>query len=106
MVTTYEKSDLRGFSLTCPFVSKFLVGPEDDSILPVVERFLLDIRVELIAPTQPAALARPPSDACCNDRPVFWSVLLNQSSQQIIFLHHCEHTRRAVGRDEVFQTVR
>ncbi len=54
-----------------------LVRLDDDSIFPVREGVLLDIWIQLVAPAQSAGFARPPSDACCNDGPVSWSICLH-----------------------------
>lgn len=48
----------------------YLVGLDDDRILPVREGILLDIGIQLIAPAQATGFAGPPPDTRSNDRPV------------------------------------
>ena len=53
----------------------YLPAADDDSILPVAERLLLDSRVQLIAPAQPAGLARPAWYVTRYVGPVSWPAL-------------------------------
>ena len=47
-----------------------LPAADDDGIFPVAEGLLLDRRVQLVAPAQPARLARPPRDVARDVGPV------------------------------------
>jgi hypothetical protein len=52
-----------------------LPAADDDGILPVAEGFLLDGRVQLVAPPQAARLARPPWYVARDVTPVSRSAL-------------------------------
>ena len=58
-----------------------------DSILPLREWFLLHFRVELIAPTQSAALSRASYNSACNNWPILGAMLLDQTTEEVILLH-------------------
>ena len=64
-------------------VGGHLVRLDDDCVLPVREGILLDIRIELVAPSEAARFARAASNASSNDRPIPWPVRLQSSAGAI-----------------------
>lgn len=69
-----------------PFVAVLGVGSDDGGILFGSEGAVLNLGTQLVAPSEPARLARSTGDRFADQGPVAWPISLNEMLQRRVFL--------------------
>lgn len=69
-----------------PFVAVLGVGSDDGGILFRCKGAVLDLGTQLVAPSEPARLARSTGDRFADQGPVAWPIFLNEMLQRGVFL--------------------
>jgi hypothetical protein len=65
-----------------PFVAVLGVGSDDSGVLFGSEGAVFDLWTQLVAPSEPARLARSAGDRFTDQRPVAWPAFLNEMLQR------------------------